>query len=84
MKKQIVKLWIVLVAFSLLGMLILSLSSCLPAFGRNRYPVLSEQSTNCDNLVTMKDFKGHDIVIVGCSGDRCAFHSPECRKCKQN
>ena len=58
--------------------------SCQPAFAqRNHYPELSEESTNCDNLITMKDFKGHDIVIVGCSGDRCAFHSPDCKKCNR-
>jgi len=84
MKITITKFWLIWLVCAVLWVIIL-VSSCQPAFAqRSHYPELSEQSTNCDNLVTMKDFKGHDIVIVGCSGDRCAFHSPECQKCKQN
>lgn len=72
-------------AFFIFGILLLFVDKCsvTPAFGQKKhYPSLYEKSPYCDNLVTIYDYNGHEIVIVGCSGDRCAFHSPDCLKCQ--
>jgi hypothetical protein len=82
MKTTTFNIIIFVIALLFLGFVVTSIVSCHPAYANVRhYPELSDHSTNCDNLATMKEFNGHDIVIVGCSGDRCAFHSPDCKKC---